>query len=258
NASGTVLRTVQAYSPSTNAWTSKGSLPAARQGGNGATTINGIMYVPGGEDATGAPTKTLYAYNPSTNAWTTRAQMPTYGACGGSAPIGGRLYVFSGCTRSSTGAEINARLLQRYTPATNTWTTLPPAPVVHFRPAVAMYGGKLYVVGGNNASGTAIRRVDMYDPVTNTWSTRAAMPTARLNAGATFVGGKLYVVGGRSGTAYLNTVEVYDPATNTWTSRAAMPTPRTALGVGAVNGFIYAIGGRNATAALATNERLTP
>jgi M6 family metalloprotease-like protein len=258
NASGTVLRTVQAYNPTTNAWTTKASIPAARQGGNGAVTINGTVYLAGGEDAAGALTRTLYAYNTSTNVWSTRATMPAYSACGGSALISGKLYVFSGCTRSSTGATIDAGLLHRYNPATNTWTTLKPAPATYFRPVVGAIGGKLYVVGGNNASGTAMRRVDVYDPATNTWATRRAIPTARMNAGAAVLGGKLYVVGGRSGTAYLKTVEAYDPATNAWTSRPAMPTARAALGVGGVSGLIYAVGGRNATAALATNERFTP
>ena len=258
NAAGTVLRTVQAYTPGTNTWTTKASLPAARHRGNGATVINGIVYVPGGEDASGVPTKTLYAYNPITNAWSTLAPMPSYSACGGSALMLGRLYVLSGCTRSGTGTEINARLLHKYDPAKNTWATLPPAPVTHFRPVVAAISGKLYVVGGTDAAGVAMRRVDMYDPVTNSWSTRANMPTARVNAGGTFLGGKLYVFGGQSGTTYLNTVEAYDPVTNSWTSRPVMPTARAALGVGGVSGGIFVIGGRNASTALATNERFTP
>ena len=57
--------------------------------------------------------------------------MPAYGACGGSAVIAGKLYVFSGCTRSSTGARIDARLLHRYNPITNTWTTLKAGPGRH-------------------------------------------------------------------------------------------------------------------------------
>ena len=116
NASGTVLRTVQAYNPTTNAWTTKASIPAARQGGNGAVTLNGNVYLSGGENAAGALTRTLYAYNVATNVWSTRAQMPAYGACGGSAVIAARVYVFSGCTRSSTGATINAGVLHRLQP----------------------------------------------------------------------------------------------------------------------------------------------
>jgi N-acetylneuraminic acid mutarotase len=258
NAGGTVLRTVEAYNPVTNTWTARASLPAAREGGNGAVTINGIVYLAGGQNASGVLTRTLYAYKTSTNAWSTRAPMPAYGACGGSAVIAARVYVFSGCTRSSTGAQVDAGLLHRYNPTTNTWATLKAAPVTHFRPVVAAIGGKLYVAGGNSVAGTAFRRVDVYDPATNSWSLGTAMPTARANAGAAFIAGKWYVFGGRSATAYLNTVEVYDPTANAWTSRPAMPTARAALGVGGVSGLIYAVGGRNATAALATNQRFTP
>jgi N-acetylneuraminic acid mutarotase len=114
------------------------------------------------------------------------------------------------------------------------------------------------VAGGNNAAGTAFRRVDVYDPATNSWSVGTAMPTARANAGAAFIAGKWYVFGGKRGTAYLNTLEVYDPAANAWSTRPAMPTARAALGVGGVSGLIYAVGGRNTTAALASNERFTP
>jgi hypothetical protein len=145
---------VRAYSPTTNAWEWRLGLPAGRQGGDGAATINGIIYLPGGEGSASLPTRSLYAYNTGTQAWSTRAPMPTYGACGGSAVISGQLYVFSGCTRSSTNTEIDARLLHRYNPTTNTWKTLQPASVTHFRPVVATYGGKLYV----NAHSSSERR----------------------------------------------------------------------------------------------------
>src|SRR4051812_33492128 len=197
NAAGSTVSSVQAYNPATNTWSSKAALPAAREGGNGATTISGKIYVAGGQDAAGALTRSLYVYNISTNAWTTKANMPAVGACGGSARISGKLYVFSGCTRSSTGAQIASALLHRYDPATNTWTTLRAGPAAHFQPAVAATGDKLYVVGGNNNAGVTTDRVDVYDPASNSWATRANMPTARVGAGATVAQGKLFVMGGR-------------------------------------------------------------
>jgi N-acetylneuraminic acid mutarotase len=220
--------------------------------------INNLMYVAGGHDAAGALTRTLYAYNMGTNLWSTKAVMPVFSSCGGSAVIAGKLYVFSGCTRSSTGAQIAAGLLHRYDPGTNSWSTLKAAPTPHFQPVVSGMNGKLYVVGGNSASSAATGRVDMYDPATNTWATRATMPTARLGMAGVSLGGKLHVFGGRNGATYLSTVEAYDPLTNTWTSRASMPTPRSLLGVSGVSGSLYAVGGRNTVSALATNERYTP
>lgn len=260
NSAGTALRSVVAFNPSTNAWSTKASIPAARQGFNAAARIGSTIYVAGGKDAAGALTRTLYAYNSSSNTWSAKATMPVASACGGSAVISGKLYVFSGCTRSSTGAQIAARLLHRYDPSTNLWTTLRSAPVVHTDPAIGVISGKLYVVGGNDgaAASVAIGRLDVYDPATNTWSTRATMPTARTAMAGAVIGGKLHVIGGRNGGTYLNTVEAYDPVTNSWGVRAVMPTRRSGLGVAAISNLLYAVGGGNTTSALATNERYTP
>jgi probable HAF family extracellular repeat protein len=257
DATDKVLTTVNAYNPSIDNWSAKASLPSARQNGNGAATINGIMYLAGGQNAAGTLTRTLYAYNASTNSWSTKANMPAAGGCGGSAVIAGKLYVFSGCKLLSTGAQDAAGLLHRYNPSTNTWTTLPAAPVAHFQPAVAAIGGKLYVAGGNVA-GAASRRLDVYDPATDTWTTKAAMPTARVAMASAVVGGKLYTMGGRSGTIYLDAVESYDPLSNAWSRRTAMISPRAGTGAGTIGQFIYVVGGRNATNVVAVNERYTP
>jgi N-acetylneuraminic acid mutarotase len=259
NSAGTALKTVQAYNPATNSWTTKAALPAARPFGNGATHISGTIYVPGGQDAAGVITRTLYAYKISTNLWSAKANMPVFSGCGGSGVISGKLYVFSGCTKTATGPQTAAGLLHRYDPSTNVWTTLRAAPAVHVGPAVSVVAGKLYVAGGNSGSGTAINRVDVYNPATNSWSSAAAMPTARVGAAGALVGGKFYVIGGRSGPTYYNTVEVYDPLSSSWSTAAGMPTTRGALGAAAVSGSIYALGGRNSSiASLATHERFTP
>jgi len=258
-SAGTALRTVQVYNPSTNAWTTKASLPAARPFGNGATHISGTIYLPGGQDASGVITRTLYAYRISTNTWSAKANMPVFSGCGGSGVISGKLYVYSGCTKTATGPQTAAALLHRYDPASNTWTTLPGAPAVHVQPTVVVVAGKLYVAGGNAGGGAVTGRVDVYNPATNSWSTVAAMPTPRVAAAGGLISGKLYVVGGRNGATYYNNVEVYDPLANTWTSAAGMPTARGGLAAGVISGSLYAIGGRDAaTGALATNERLTP
>jgi len=255
---GAALSAVQAYNPGTNSWAPKAGLPAARQGGNGAATIGGMIYVAGGKNAAGTLTRTLYAYNPGANSWTTRAPMPLAGGCGGSAAIAGRLYVFSGCTPSSAGGQVPARVLHRYDPGTNTWSTLTSAPAVHFQPAVSAIGGKLYVAGGNTGSGIASRRLDVFDPATNTWTTRAAMPTARVAAAAAVTQGRLYVIGGRNGTTYLDAVEAYDPLTNSWSAPTMMINPRAGLGAAGIGQLIYTVGGRNSNRVLSITERYTP
>jgi N-acetylneuraminic acid mutarotase len=261
SAAGSVLTTVEAYNATSNSWTTKAALPAARWRGNGVATINGIIYLAGGVDGTRPGHKnTMYAYNAATNSWSTKASLPVAGGCGGSGAINGIVFVLIGCdslTSQSTGAK---RILLRYDPTANAWSTKAPAPTPHQFPAVAVVGGKLYVVGGKNGAGAATTTVHVYTPSSNSWATKAALPSARYRATAQAVAGKLYVVGGNdAANAYTSTVYVYDPSTNTWSSTATMPTGRANLGSASVNNVLFAVGGQSsASAALSTSESLAP
>lgn len=91
-------------------------------------------------------------------------QPPTTSSCGGSGVISGKLYVFTGCTRSSSGGTSRVGRLHRYDQSTNNWTALKAAPTADYQPAVAVLGGKLYVAGGIDATGSASARLDVYNP----------------------------------------------------------------------------------------------
>jgi N-acetylneuraminic acid mutarotase len=259
NGAGTAQRSVFAFNPVANTWSVKAQLPAARYNANGAAALDGKIYVAGGFDATNKLTRTLYVYTAATNTWAAMAPMPVAGGCGGSAVISGKLYVFSGCTLSSTGVQSPARLLHRYDPGSNTWTTRQAAPQIHYAPVVAAIGSRLYVAGGNAASGQTAR-LDAYNPATNTWATLRSMPTARVAAGGGAVRGLLYVVGGRTGTTYLPTFDAYDPVTDTWSSRAPMAAARAGVGSSFISiaGRFYSVGGRNSSSVLTANEEYTP
>jgi subtilisin family serine protease len=247
---------VAAYDPVKNSWKPRAPLPAARQAGDGAALLNGLLYAPGGYNTSNALTNSLYAYNPASNTWATKANLPVVSGCGVSYAISGKLYVFTGCTGT---ASAPAGLLHRYDPATNTWIARKTAPHAHRYPAAGVINGKLYVVGGHNGTG-ASATLDVYDPVANTWTTKASVPTARRGGAAGAVlGGKLYVIGGLNAAgAYIATVEAYTPASNTWVSRAPLLSARSGLGAVANNGVISAVGGRNGASLLATHEAYRP
>ena len=73
--------------------------------------------------------------------------MPVAIGCGGSGVIGGKLYVYGMC--EPTGIQSG---LYVYNPATNSWG-VPISPRFKF-PAVGEVNGKLYLVGGVDATGT--------------------------------------------------------------------------------------------------------
>ena len=100
------------------------------------------------------------------------------------------------------------------------------------RPAAVALDGKVYVVGGTDASGV-LASMEVYDPATNTWSAKASMPSAKGSPGAAVANGRIYVFGGDT------QVYEYDPATNSWATKAPLPVTPGGVAVAAISGNIY-------------------
>ncbi|MDF2259043.1 kelch repeat-containing protein [Streptantibioticus ferralitis] len=163
------------------------------------------------------------------------------------------------------GSTLNT--VEAYSPATNTWATLPSMPTARANLAAAAAtcpkaierrkATCVYALGGTN--GSDLNTVEAYNPAANVWATLPSMPTARQGlAGAaapcpaaftrdmrapsgrameerdsrqSLGKGKaacVYAVGGLNGSI-LNTVEAYSHAANVWATLPSMPTARVAL-----------------------------
>lgn len=263
------------------------AMPSARRELSAATAADGRIVAFGGQNISGGQANdgalsTVEAYTPSTNSWacsvgdtaahctgTTIPAMPTARletvAVRGS---DNRLYVFGGVNGSTTYDRVEA-----YNPTTNSWAcstddtacpkadrTLAPMPSARDDMAVAATtDGHLYLVGGENSSGTKLALVQAYLPSSNTWSTVQPMGAARDDlAAATGSDGRIYAVGGNNGTATITTVEAYTPSTNSWATLAPLSTSRDDLAaVSGPCGRIYAMAGDNNDALLATTEVYT-
>ena len=112
---------------------------------------------------------------------------------------------------------------------------------------VGAVDGKVYVVGGFDASGQAVASMESYDPATDRWTARASLPSPLHHVNVASVDGKLYVVGGLTGSSFAasGATLVYDPAVDSWTALASMPagTERGASGVAVLDGRIVVAGG---------------
>jgi hypothetical protein len=159
-----------AYNPATNTVTAKATPPKLTSVGV-TGVIDGKLYVlPGRCSGELYPNqyycqsesiRTLFRYSPTTNFWSWKRQAPHNHANGAGGVINGKFYVAGG---GDGGAA-----LDRYNPATDTWTTLAPLP--RGGTAVgAVLQGKLYVVVGAPTG----RRAYAYDPATNKWTSKAA------------------------------------------------------------------------------------
>jgi N-acetylneuraminic acid mutarotase len=114
--------------------------------------------------------------------------------------------------------------------------------------AAVAVDGKVYVIGGFNASLGVVPNVRIFDTATCTWSDGPDLPRPVHHANAAAVDGTIYVLGAMQGLNFIASGEVWawKPATeSTWSTRATMPsgTERGSAIVGVVDGLVYLAGG---------------
>jgi hypothetical protein len=140
----------------------------------------------------------------------------------------------------------------------DSWTTMEPMQQARSGLGVAAVNGKIYAIGGSNASGfmpsiggsAVLGNSDIggfvgtneeYDPATDTWTYKASMPTPRIVFATAVYQNKIYCIGGKTSDGYTGVNEVYDPATDTWETKTSMPTARGWLTANVVNNKIFVI-----------------
>jgi N-acetylneuraminic acid mutarotase len=220
---------IYAYNVATNSWTRKtGRFQGAQT--NGAGRVGDYIYISGGwnfetdSDDWRDISPRMYAYDWRRDLVAVRkADMPLATGQGVSGVINGKLYVLAG---KCAGQEL-CRNFYRYNPATNSWSTLPPAPTSHRNGAGIVLGGKFYVAGGG---ASPYRSFHVYDPVTNKWSTPGLLPPRRQFAVGATAEGKLFVIGIEGGDQATNpdadrNTLAYSPPTNAWRNKAPYPGP---------------------------------
>jgi N-acetylneuraminic acid mutarotase len=132
---------------------------------------------------------------------------------------------------------------------TTPWASAPDLPLgATQETAVVATGGKIYVLGGFNASTTVIAAVQVFDTQACTWSMGPALPKPIHHANAAVLDGTIYVLGALETISFtaIGDVWAWNPATETtWSSRTAMPagTERGAAVTAALDGKIYVAGG---------------
>lgn len=126
---------------------------------------------------------------------------------------------------------------------TSRWNALANLPVPRARLALAVHDGRIYAIGGDQATGVT-GRLDAYDPKTDTWLPGAPKPTPVSNASAAAIDGHIYVPGGcTSPTQAIDNMEIYRPADDSWTTAKPMPDPVCAYALATVADQIYIFGG---------------
>jgi N-acetylneuraminic acid mutarotase len=132
-----------AYNPATNSWRRLAPLPnTGPRFASSAVWDGHEVLVP----AVGAGARLTYAYSPATDKWRLLAPLPS-GRVGSTAVwTGTRLVLWGG---SGAGGLVTLRDGVAYNPHTNSWASVPAAPLrARSNPAVAWTGQELIVWGG--------------------------------------------------------------------------------------------------------------
>ena len=203
-----------------------------------------VQYLP---DTTPTPTCT-------SGPWVSVQSMPLdlYAVAGAS---DGTYSYHCGGYSASQGATL--AVVNRFNPATNTWTSMAPMPQAAGSATAVYYPptNKIYVFGGDDPiTGINYNVTRIYDIASNAWTTGANMPDVHSFAAGGYVPatGKIYIISGYNTgaltSAQPNTWQ-YDPVTNTWTDltvSAPFPHPAGGFAYGVINNKLYIAGGRDA------------
>ncbi len=123
------------------------------------------------------------------------------------------------------------------------WVAQAPAEVPRARAAVAIWQGRMYIIGGENRDGV-LSRVDVFDPARGVWSPAQPKPTAVSNAAAATLGERIYVFGGTTANFMpIERVEIYDPARDQWLAGTPMPHPVAGYALAVWQARVYLFGG---------------
>ncbi|MGI5129067.1 DUF1668 domain-containing protein [Pseudonocardia sp. CA-107938] len=125
-------------------------------------------------------------------AWHNAAPIPTPREHLGGSAGGGFVFAIGGRQLSSSK---NLATFERYDPATDTWTSLPPMPTARGGLGAACFDGRLVVAGGELPR-DVLGTVEAYDVDTGLWTTLAPLGTPRHGMALDVIGNSIVAVGG--------------------------------------------------------------
>lgn len=220
--------------PSPQAQRMEAPLPAALEE-SGAAAAGGKLYVIGGFDAAGNSLSTVWVFDGT--AWSAGPRLPLELDHLSAASLDDQVYVAGG---HSFGRD-SARLF-RLDGAS--WTELPPMRHPRGGHALIAASNRLYVIGGNSATGN-MAPAEAYDPQTRSWSDLLALPSPRNHVAGFVFNSGVCVAGGRSPATAR--VDCFNPFSSTWVRLPDLPQPTSGAGATTLeDGRAVILGGEDA------------
>lgn len=180
------------YDPVLDQWTHKAPLPTPR-GAGVAAEFNGKIYLFGGLDQFGNLINSTEVYDPMTDTWQTKTPLPTPREHLAVAVLDSLIYVIGG-RNFLQGGPGNYRIVEAYSPETDTWHYVNDMSVASGGLAAASSLGRVYKFGGEIPA--VFEEVERYDPATGIWDLDTPMKTPRHGMGAVNFNDTIFIIGG--------------------------------------------------------------
>ena len=166
----------------------------------------------------------------------------------------GYLYEFGGSSTSAAGGGTTSVYYSKLNASGSigTWQTGVVLPAARYFATSVVYNGYVYVMGGQNTSGTAQSTVYYaklnVDGSVGSWQTAVNSPAARYFATSVVYNGYVYIFGGDNTGGTAQNTALYaklnaDGSTGVWNSTSTMPGTQIVAASVAANGYVYVIGG---------------
>ena len=165
----------------------------------------------------------------------------------GVAILNNEIYVIGGIFSQYSLQETMHPFGFKYTPLTDSWTTI--APMLQERCGfyLGAVDGQLYAVGGTGDQDHPAEegQSERFDPRSNTWSHITALPAGHRQFAGAVIGKNIYIAGGLDWDLVSESLWCYNVSTDIWTQKCDLLTPRADHAVVSHNKELYLAGGWN-------------
>lgn len=182
------LSSVEVYYPAEDCWSYVAGLPRFTYGHAG-TVHHGVVYISGGHDYQIGPyRREVLSYDPSrdSDVWVERQAMSLARGWHCMASLNHLIYAIGGSDdHEDTTERFDILQVESYDPRGDQWTQVSPLLLPNSEAGLAVWAGRIYVLGGYSWESMAFSRASqVYDPDKGSWSRGPDLPKRIAGASA--------------------------------------------------------------------------